>query len=205
VKEPPPLPPGRVSEQLDFLMEADRLKGVIRRTLVSDGSRFENTAEHSWHAALYALVLAEHAREPVDTARVVAMLVVHDLVEIDAGDTYAYDEVGLTTKVDRERAAADRVFGLLPPDQGTALRALWEEFEAGETADAGFANAMDRLTATLLNHVTRGQQWLAHGVAAGRVRARGAAVGEAAPALGEVVRAVIDDAVARGWLREEDP
>jgi putative hydrolases of HD superfamily len=203
MNERPPLPAGRLGEQLEFLLEADRLKGVLRQTLIGDGSRFENTAEHSWHAALYALVLAEHAREPVDTARVVAMLVVHDLVEIDAGDTYAYDEVGQTTKVERERAAADRVFGLLPPDQGTALRSLWEEFEAGQTADAGFAHAMDRITATLLNHVTGGQRWLAHGVAVGRVRARGAAVGEAAPALGEVLRAVIDDAVARGWLREE--
>jgi putative hydrolase of HD superfamily len=205
VNDGAPLPPGRVGEQLEFLLEADRLKGVDRQSLLADGSRMENTAEHSWHIALFALVLAEHAREAVDTGRVVAMLVVHDVVEIDAGDTPAYDVAGLATKVDRERAAADRLFGLLPPDQGTALRSLWEEFESCETADARFANAMDRLAPFLLNRATSGRMWQRHGVRAEQVRARNRMVGAAAPALGEVVRALIDDAVARGWLPEETP
>lgn len=197
-----PLPPGRLADQLRFLLEADSLKGVLRRTLVGDGSRMENSGEHSWHAALFALVLAEYAEEAVDVSRVVAMMLVHDLVEIDAGDTYVYDDAGLATKAGRERAAADRVFGLLPADQGTALRDLWEEFEAGQTPDARFANAVDRLAPVLLNYLTRGHTWKVHGVTAALVRARNAAVGEAAPDLGKVVEAVIDETVERGWLPE---
>jgi putative hydrolase of HD superfamily len=201
----PPLPPGRVAEQVRFLLEADALKGVLRQTLVADGSRLENSAEHSWHAALFALVLAEHAAEPPDVGRVLAMLLVHDLVEVDAGDTFVYDDAGLATKAEREQAAADRLFGLLPADQAESLRALWEEFEAGATADARFAGAMDRLPPMLLNSVNRGHTWRLHGVPADRVRARNANVGAASPALGEVVRGVIDDAVARGWIVEDEP
>lgn len=196
----PPLPPGRLADQVRFLLEADRLKSILRRTLISDGSRYENSAEHSWHAALFALVLSEHAQESIDVSRVIAMLVLHDLVEIDAGDTYVYDEAGLATKAAREQAAADRLFELLPPDQRGALRGLWEEFDAGESADSRFANAVDRLTAVLLNYVGRGEVWQRHRVSAPQVRARNAAVGEAAPALGGVVRTVVDDSVDRGWL-----
>ena len=199
----PPLPPGRLADQVRFLLEADRLKSVLRRTLISDGSRYENSAEHSWHVALFALLLSEHAREPVDVSRVITMLVLHDLVEIDAGDTYVYDEAGLATKATREQAAADRLFELLPTDQGRALRGLWEEFDACESEDSRFANAVDRLAAILLNFAGRGQVWRRHGVSAQQVRARNAAVGEAAPALGEVVRMVVDDSVARGWLAED--
>lgn len=199
----PPLPPGRLADQVRFLLEADRLKSVLRRTLISDSSRYENSAEHSWHVALFALVLSEHPHEPVDLSRVIAMLVLHDLVEIDAGDTYVYDEAGLATKAPREQAAADRLFALLPADQRSALRGLWEEFDARESADSRFANAVDRLAAVLLNYVGRGEVWQTHRVSAPQVRARNAAVGEAAPALGEVVRVVVDDSVARGWLAED--
>jgi len=198
----PPLPPGRLTGQVRFLLEADLLKSVLRRTLISDSSRYENSAEHSWHTALFALVLSEHAREPVDVSRVVAMLILHDLVEIDAGDTYVYDDAALATKATRERAAADRLFHLLPPDQAGGLRNLWEEFDARETADSRFANAVDRLAAVLLNYVGRGGAWQTHGVSARQVRDRNAAVGQAAPALGELVRAVVEDSVARGWLPE---
>ncbi|HEY7200283.1 MAG TPA: HD domain-containing protein [Candidatus Dormibacteraeota bacterium] len=198
-----PAPDGRVADQLRFLLEVDALKGVLRQTYVSDGSRRENSGEHSWHAALFALVLAEHAAEPVDASRVIAMLLVHDLVEVDAGDTFVYDEAGQATKAARELAAADRLFGLLPADQGPRLRALWEEFEAGVTADARFANAMDRLAPILLNFINDGRTWRQHGVTAGRVRARNANVGAAAPALGEVVASIIEDAMGRGWIREE--
>ncbi len=199
----PPLPPGRLADQVRFLLEADRLKSVLRRTVISDGSRYENSAEHSWHVALFALVLSEHAHESIDVSRVIRMLVLHDLVEIDAGDTYVYDEAGLASQATREQAAADRLFELLPPDQRRALRGLWEEFEARESADSRFANAVDRLAAVLLNYAGRGQVWRTHRVSAPQVRARNAAVGEAAPALGEVVRVVVDDCVARGWLAED--
>src|SRR5262245_65874669 len=198
-----PLPPGRLTDQVRFLLEADRLKSVLRRTLISDGSRHENSAEHSWHVVLFALLLSEHARESVDMSRVIAMLVLHDLVEIDAGDTYVYDEAGLATKATREWAAADRLFGLLPPDQRRVLRGLWEEFDARESEDSRFANAVDRLAAVLLNYLGRGEVWRTHRVSAPQVRARNSAVGEAAPALGEVVRVVVDDSVARGWLAED--
>ena len=194
---------GRVADQLRFLLEVDALKGVLRQSYVLDGSRRENSAEHSWHAALFALVLAEHAAEPVDPSRVIAMLVVHDLVEVDAGDTYVYDDAAQATRAARERVAANRVFGLLPADQGPRLRALWEEFEAGVTADARFANAMDRLAPILLNFVNDGRTWRQHGVTVGKVRARNANVGAAAPALGEVVASIVEDAMDRGWIRED--
>jgi len=198
----PPLPPGRLAGQVRFLLEADLLKSVLRRTFISDGSRHENSAEHSWHAALFALVLSEHAHEPVELGRVVAMLVLHDLVEIDAGDTYVYDDAELATKAAREQAAADRLFDLLPPDQAGRLRHLWEEFDARVTADSRFANAVDRLTAVLLNYVGRGGAWQTHGVSAPQVRARNTVVGEAAPPLGELVSMVVEDSVTRGWLPE---
>jgi 5'-deoxynucleotidase YfbR-like HD superfamily hydrolase len=196
----PPLPPGRLADQLRFLLEVDALKRVERRTRLTDGSRLENSAEHSWHAALFALVLAEHAPDGVDLARVIAMLLVHDVVEVDAGDVSVYDEAGQAGRAERERLAARRLFGLLPPDQEAALRALWEEFEARETPDSRFANAMDRLSPVLLGHAGQGRSWLAEGIAAAQVRARNAGVGEVSPALGEVVYAVVLDSVARGWL-----
>ena len=196
----PPLPPGRLADQVRFLLEADLLKRVLRRTLISDGSRYENSAEHSWHVALFALVLSEHADQTVDLSRVVVMLLLHDLVEIDAGDTYVYDDAALATKAEREQAAAGRLFELLPFDQARGLRDMWEEFEARQTADSRFANAVDRLAAVLLNYVGRGGAWQAHGVEAPQVLARNAVVGEAAPPLGEVVRVVVEDSVARGWL-----
>lgn len=202
----PLLPPGRLADQVRFLLEVDALKTVERRTRLTDGSRLENSAEHSWHAALFALVLAEHAPPGVDLARVIAMLLVHDVVEVDAGDVSAYDEAGRLASVERERLAADRLFGLLPPDQGAALRALWEEFEARDTPESRFAHAMDRLSPILLGHAGQGRSWLAEGITATQVRARNAGVGEVSSALGEVVQAVVRDSVARGWLsRDGEP
>ena len=160
-------------------MEADRLKQVERQTAIIGGSRRENTAEHSWHLGLFALVLAEHADEPVDLARVVAMVLVHDLVEIDAGDTFAYDETGYETKAAREQAAADRLFGLLPDGQGGQLRALWEEHEAGDTADARFANALDRLQPVLLNHAAgTDAPWVRHGITYEQIVRRNAVIAD---------------------------
>ena len=161
-----------LTRQLAFLLEADRLKRIERMTLLADGSRRENSAEHSWHLALFALVLTERADEPVDPWRVMAMLVLHDLVEIDAGDTFAYDDAGHETKAEREAAAADRLFGLLPDGQGRALRSLWDEFEAAASAEARFAHALDRLQPVVLNHARGGGPWLEHGVSVDRVLAR---------------------------------
>jgi putative hydrolase of HD superfamily len=198
-------PEDRLAAQLEFLLEVDALKQVERRTRITGGARQENTAEHSWHLALFALVLAEHADEPVDLARVLAMCVVHDLVEVDAGDTFAYDEAGEAAKAERERAAADRIFGLLPAGQGAALRELWEEYERGDTADARFAMAVDRLQPILLNHADDGRTWSRHGITADRVLARNAAIAHSSAALWDVARQRVADAVTRGLLDEGPP
>jgi putative hydrolase of HD superfamily len=196
----------RLVQQLVFLLEADRLKQVARQTAIIGGSRRENTAEHSWHLGLFALVLAEHADEPVDVARVLAMVLVHDLVEIDAGDTFAYDEAGYETKAARERAAADRLFGLLPDEQGAELRALWEEHEAGSTADARFANALDRLQPVLLNHAAgTDAPWVRHGITYEQIVRRNVVIADGSKALWAEAHERITQAVAEGWVVSEGP
>ena len=197
-------PTGRLAQQLAFLLEADRLKQVERQTAIVGGSRRENTAEHSWHLALFAMVLAEHADEAVDIGRVTAMVLVHDLVEIDAGDTFAYDESGYETKGERERLAADRLFGLLPDGQGDDLRALWEEFEAGDSADARFANAIDRLQPVLLNHAGGNDSpWARHGVTYEQIVRRTSPIGDGSAVLWEAAHAHIEEAVREGWVTGE--
>jgi len=190
----------RLRDQVGFILEIDKLKGVVRRTYLVDGSRRENSAEHSWHVAVMAAVLAEHADEPVDAGRVARMLLVHDVVEVDAGDTFVYDPAGSESKAERERAAADRIFGLLPPDQGGALRALWEEFEAGSTPDARFAAALDRMMPVLHNLHTGGRAWRENGVTADMVLARNRRIAEGSRALWEYLRGEIEKAVASGHL-----
>lgn len=152
----------RIEQQFAFLVEADKLKDVLRQSPVIASGRRENSAEHSWHLALAALVLREYSAEPVDLHRALKMLVVHDLVEIDAGDTFAYDAAGNASKSARERAAADRLFTLLPADLAQELRALWEEFEAHATPDARFANAVDRIQPFLQNLYAGGGAWRRH-------------------------------------------
>lgn len=192
---------GELGQRIAFLLEIDRLKSVIRRSDLVDGSRRENTAEHSWHLALAAVVLAGHANEPVDLARVVTMLLVHDLVEIDAGDTYVYDTgAAAETKTAREREAAERIFGLLPGSEGGALRALWEEFEARESADARFAYAMDRLQPVLLNAANQGASWRAHGIAAHQVRQVNDPIRHGSADLHAVVQGLITHVAELGWL-----
>lgn len=192
--------PSRLDRQLAFLLEIDRLKTVLRRSLLADASRRENSAEHSWHLAMAVVVLAEHAAPEVDLSRVLLMVLVHDVVEIDAGDTYFYDHAARAAKAEREREAAERIFGLLPAEQGRELREAWEEFEARETAEARFAYAVDRLQPLLLNVATRGSTWREHGVDAGQVLAAHEPIGEASPELGERARQWIEGAVAEGWL-----
>jgi putative hydrolases of HD superfamily len=190
----------RLADQLGFVLEVDRLKSVVRRGYVADGSRRENTAEHSWTLALMALVLAEHAAEPVDVATVVRMVVIHDLVEVDAGDTYVYDDAGRASKDGRERAAADRLYGLLPADQGAELRALWDEFEHGTSPEARFARSVDRFAGFLLNHASGGRAWRENDVAADRVHAVNQAIEPGSPALWAEVQRRLGDALDRGWI-----
>lgn len=193
----------RLARQIDFLIEMDKLKGVARRSPLADGSRVENSAEHSWHLALMAMVLAVYAAEPVDAARVVRMLLVHDIVEIDAGDTYAYDPAANVGKAEREQEAAGRLFGLLPDDQAADLRALWDEFEGQDTAEARFANSLDRLMPLLHNYLNDGRVWREHGVTAEQVRRRMAPVAEGSPDLGTIVEAILADSLSRGLLETD--
>lgn len=187
--------------QLAFIREIDALKSVQRRSQLMNGSRRENSAEHSWHVAMAALVLAEYANEPVDLGRVIAMLLIHDIVEIDAGDTFAYDRAGLMTQSAREEEAAARLFGLLPEAQRAQMVALWEEFEANETAEARFALALDRLLPVLHNYATRGGTWQGHDVTRAMVSKRMAPMQAGSEPLWRFVEALLDDAVAQGFLK----
>lgn len=189
-----------LARRVRFALEVDRLKSVIRRTRLVDGSRHENTAEHSWHLAILALLLGDTAAPGVDAARVLRMLLVHDIIEVDAGDTFAFDAHGYLDKDDRERAAAERLFGLLPAPQGGELRALWEEFEAGETVDARFAVALDRFQPLLMNFYGGGGSWREHGITRAQVLRRMAPIEHGAPGLWPMVREVIDRACAEGWI-----
>ena len=190
----------RLQRQLRFILEIDRLKAVVRRSYLVGTDRRENSAEHSWYVAVMAVVLAEHANAKVDVGRVVTMLLVHDVVEVDAGDTYVYDPAGAADKGERERRAAARLFGLLPPDQGAELRALWHEFEAAESADARFAAALDRLVPVLHNVHTGGRSWREHGITADQVIGRNRRIAEGSEALWRHARALIEAAVAEGKL-----
>jgi putative hydrolases of HD superfamily len=190
-----------LDRQVGFVLEADRLKTVLRQSTLTDRSRRENSAEHSWHLALMALVLAEHAPPGTDLGKVMAMLVLHDLVEIDAGDLFQYAaQPQQARQAAAERAAADRLFPILPPPQAASLRALWDEFEERATAEAKFARALDRLQPMLINMVTEGGTWAAHDVTADQVLARVALIEDGSPSLGAYARYMIDSALDRGIL-----
>ncbi len=189
-----------VRQQLAFVIETDRLKQVLRRTHLMDGSRLENSAEHSWQIALMASILAEHAAEPVNLAHTIELLLVHDLVEIDAGDTFAFDSQGYLSKADREQAAAERIFGLLPNEQSMSLHALWEEFEAGETPEARFAVALDRLAPMLSNTLNNGGTWREHHITRAAILRRMDPIRTAIPILWPLVLQVVDDIERQGYL-----
>jgi putative hydrolases of HD superfamily len=190
----------RLAAQYAFLTEALKLAEIRRQTLLPVSRRPENDAEHSWHLCLMAVILAEHSNQPVELARVLRMVIIHDLVEIDAGDTYAYDVAGQAGQHEREARAAERIFGLLPPDQAAELRAVWEEFEARETPEARFAAALDRLQPVLLNVLSDGQKWREHGVTLPRVVARNGHARDGSAALWAHALAMLDEAVATGKL-----
>ncbi len=186
--------------RIGFVLELDRLKHVVRRNHVADGSRRENTAEHSWHLAMLAIALAPHAPDGVDLAQAIEMLLVHDIVEIDAGDTFAYDEAGHADKAERELRAADRLYGLLPPGQGAALRATWDEYEAAQTPTAVFAHACDHLAPLLLNAASDGRTWRAHDLQASQVLARNRSLAATSPLFWELVERVVAEAVEHDRL-----
>lgn len=192
----------RLEQQIAFIIEADKLKEVFRQSLNSQSRRRENDAEHSWALCLIAITLAEHANVPdLNLPHTLKMLLIHDVVEIDAGDTFAYDEAAMATQHERESKAADRIFGLLPDDQAKEFRALWEEFEAHETAEAKFARSIDRFQPMLLNCLTEGAAWNKHGVTREMVIARNRMIEDGCTPLWEYAQRMVEQAVEAGHLR----
>ncbi len=191
----------RLKKQIEFIIEIDKLKQIYRRTVLMDGSRLENDAEHSWHLAVMAIILPEYAAQKnLDILRVIKMVLIHDVVEIDAGDTYLYDEQATKDKVEREQKAADRLFRLLPEDQAEEFRTLWEEFEERATPEAKFAASLDRFQPLLHNYVTEGKSWKKHGVTSDKVMQRGQHMREGAPTLWEHAKTLIQHSVEKGYL-----
>jgi len=195
------MPPAeRLARQIAFLIECDRLKDIVRQTLNAHSGRPENDAEHSWALCLFVMTLAEHSNTSIDVLRVMKMLLIHDIVEIDAGDTFAYDTARLVDQHEREAAAASRLFGLLPDDQAAEFRALWDEFEDRQTADARFAHAIDRCQAMLLNCLSKGVTWSRHNVRLDQIRARNAPIGEGSASLWTHMSHLLDEAVQAGHV-----
>lgn len=192
----------RLEQQIAFILEIDKVKNIFRQTTLSDGNRKENDAEHSWHIALMAILLKEHAEDEVDVLKVMTMVLLHDLVEIDAGDTYAYDSVGMQSKREREVKAADRIFGLLPEDQGAYFRALWDEFEAYETADAKYAHLLDNFQPMLLNDASDGVSWREHEVKKSQIYKRNERIEETSKVIWEKMQEVVAKNIALGNVRE---
>ncbi len=193
----------RLQRQVEFIVEIDKLKQVLRQTFTINKPRQENSAEHSWHIAVIAILLSEYADSiKIDVFRVVKMLLIHDLVEIDAGDTFCYDETALEDQYKREVLAAERIFNLAPKDQAKTFLTLWEEFEACRTPDSRFANAIDRLQPLLNNYYTKGKAWIKHNIKKHQVLDRNCIIEEEAPKLWDYVKELIDDAVQQGFLKK---
>ncbi|MDE5564011.1 MAG: HD domain-containing protein [Oscillospiraceae bacterium] len=191
----------RFEQQLAFILELDHLKNIYRRTYVLHEDRPENDAEHSFHLAIMACILAEHARQPVDVLHTMKMVLIHDVVEIDAGDTYAYDTEFAKSKAEREQKAADRLFALLPEEQCREYRALWDEFEVRETPEAKFANALDRIQPMLLNYKKGGISWSEHGITVQQVIDRNCGItDDGSDAIGQLARDIIAAAEQEGML-----
>ena len=194
----------RLKQQIAFLKEIDKVKGIFRRTRLLDDSRYENDAEHGWHLAVMAIVLAEYSNtEQIDIAKVVKMVLIHDLVEIDAGDTFLYDTSLRKDVQASEARAAERIFGLLPEDQRDQFRALWDEFEARETPEARFAAALDRFEPCLQNVATRGHAWQQHGISRQQVEAANAHIAEGSKDIWEYVQRLFEEADKKGYFPPE--
>ena len=193
----------RFQKQIDFILEADKEKNIFRQTHLSGHVRRENDAEHAWHMAIMIYLLREYANEEIDVAKAMMMALIHDIVEIDAGDTYAYDTVGLETQKDREEKAAERIFGMLPEDQKTELKSLFEEFEAYETPEAKFARAMDNFQPLLLNDSNNGGDWKEHGVCRSQIMGRHKKTRLGSAEIGQYSEELIMENVKKGNIRDE--
>ena len=193
----------RLKEQIDFILEIDKMKEILRQNYLADGSARENDADHSWHLAMMALVLSEYSNEKVDVTRVVPMVMTHDLVEIDAGDTYAYDEAGALTKEKREKAAADRIFGILPKEQGTWMRGLWDEFEACNTPESKFAHVLDNSLPLFLNHAAGGISWKEHKVKRSQIYKRNRITGDGSAKIWEYMQELIQENINKGNIIDD--
>ena len=192
----------RLQKQLDFSLEIDKEKNIFRQTHLSGHGRNENDAEHAWHMAIMAYLLREYSNEPVDAAKVMLMCLIHDIVEIDAGDTYAYDEEGLKTQKAREDAAKERIFSLLPDDQKKELSSLFDEFESSETPEAKFAHAIDNLQPLILNNSNDGSDWKEHGISARQIYGRQKKTAEGSRKLFEVTDQIIQNHIRKGTISE---
>lgn len=194
----------RFEQQMDFLLEMDKSKQITRQTYLADGSRKENDAEHAWHMSLMLLILAEYADTPFDKLKAVTMSLIHDIIEIDAGDTYAYDEVGMKSKKEREEKAADRLFALLPKDQEKYYRSLFEEFEEGITPEAKFASAMDCVQPMMLNDASNGKSWDEHHPQCSSIRKRGQRIERASSYLAQYMNQIISKNVTLGHIKKDE-
>ena len=193
----------RFEKQVAFILEADKEKNILRQTHLSGHGRQENDAEHAWHMAMMIYLLKEYANEPIDLAKTMMMALIHDIVEIDAGDTYAYDTAAMETQAEREKLAAERIFGLLPDDQRDELRSLFEEFEAGETAEAKFARTMDNMQPLLLNNSNDGGDWREHQVTRTQIMKRHARNQLGSEVIGAYTKELIEENIRKGNIRDE--
>lgn len=191
----------RLQKQIEFVIEIDKLKNIYRQTYVLGEERKENDSEHSWHIALMAFLLAEYSEKTIDVLKTMKMLLIHDIVEIDAGDTYCYDAEGYKTKAEREEKAAQRIFGLLPENQFSELYALWREFEDGSSDEAKFAAVLDRIQPLILNYTKNGISWKEHDVCKEQVAGRYSQTAEASEKLTQLAMNIINDAHEKGWLK----
>jgi putative hydrolase of HD superfamily len=195
----------RLFKQIEFIVEIDKLKNILRKTKLIDGSRYENDAEHTWHLAVMAVIFAEHANhKDINLLKVIKMLLIHDVVEIDAGDTFAYDTIGREDKREREEKAAHRIFGILPEDQRNECLELWNEFEDRLTAESQYAAALDRLQPMIFNYHNEGETWKKNGITSDRVLAFNQHIADGSEALWKYAQELIEKAVEKGYLKKKN-
>ncbi len=193
----------RLKKQMDFILEMDKMKSIMRQTYLANGERKENDAEHSWHLALMCGILAEYSNEPIDVLKTMKMVLLHDAIEIDAGDTYAYDAAGNQTKKEREQKAADRIFPILPEDMAKEYRNLWEEFEESKTPEAKFAHVLDNCQPLLLNDASGGRSWAEHGVKKSQIYKRNQHTSEGSGEIWEYMKKLVDKHIRLGNVIDE--